>query len=303
MHTTYLWTTEETTSDIIISNNGTTEVTTVQYAVTVTNADNCEAIAEVDITLLPELMPMVTSSAPGVCGGEPVTLTATGGSSFTWADPTSTLTDIQGGTAIAQPTETTTYEVTAANMQCPDSEVSTTVTVEVFERGADLTAGEEECVVLGQSIELSATGGISYQWDTSDPIVGASDIPNPEVNPTEETVYNVLITDANLCTYADSVTICVLEDPLAEFQLVSIITPNGDGDNDELVFKGLEVFPENRLTIYNRWGNIVFKRSRYQESDILWDGTNGGEELPADTYYYVLEFDGNTYKSTVTIMR
>lgn len=303
MHTTYLWTTEETTSDIIISNNGTTEVTTVQYAVTVTNADNCEAIAEVDITLLPELMPMVTSSAPGVCGGEPVTLTATGGSSFTWADPTSTLTDIQGGTAIAQPTETTTYEVTAANMQCPDSEVSTTVTVEVFERGADLTAGEEECVVLGQSIELSATGGISYQWDTSDPIVGASDIANPEVNPTEETVYNVLITDANLCTYADSVTICVLEDPLAEFQLVSIITPNGDGDNDELVFKGLEVFPENRLTIYNRWGNIVFKRSRYQESDILWDGTNGGEELPADTYYYVLEFDGNTYKSTVTIMR
>jgi len=302
-HTAYLWTTNETTPDITIVNTGITDVTTVTYGVQVTNDDGCSASSELDITLLPELMPIVTAAAAGVCGGEPVVLTASGGSTFVWLDPTGTLTDVEGNTATAQPTETTTYEVIASNEQCPDSEVSTTVTVEVFERGEDVSAGEDDCVVLGQSIELEATGGISYQWDTSDPIVGASDIANPEVNPTEETVYTVQITDANLCTYMDSVTICILEDPLQEFQLVSIITPNGDGDNDQLEFKGLEAFPENQLTIYNRWGNVVFQRSRYQQTDVLWDGTNGGSELPADTYYYVLEFDGTTYKSTITIMR
>ena len=98
-------------------------------------------------------------------------------------------------------------------------------------------------------------------------------------------------------------TICILEDPLAEFLLVSVITPNGDGDNDVLEFRGLEAFPDNNLAIYNRWGNKVFERARYQQDGALFDGTNGGEELAPDTYYYILTFDGNTYKSPITILR
>ncbi len=302
-HTTYEWSTSDTGNSITISNTGTTEVTNQTITVLVTNEDDCPGEDEIIITLLPELMPMVASSAPGVCGGEPVTLTATGGSSFSWVDVSGTLSQINGATAVASPTETTSYEVIAANEECPESEVSTTIVIEVFEKGDDVSAGEDECAILGQSLTLDATGGVVYQWTSVGPFVGPSNIADPEVNPTEETVYAVTITDINGCSYTDSVTICILEDPLSEFMLVSIITPNGDGDNDNLFFKGLQAFPENTLTIYNRWGNVVYEKSRYQQENNIWDGKNGGEDLAADTYYYILTFDGNTYKSTVTIMR
>ena len=250
---TYLWSTTEDSQEITVSNNSTGTITEQMISVTVTNTDGCEAMDEVTVTSLPALMPQVTASAAGVCGGAPVELTATGGSTFTWLDPTGTLSNINGNMATAIPTETTTYEVSAANESCPDSEVSTTVVVAVFERGDDLSAGEDKCNLLGSSVELEAVGGVSYLWEDAATIVGPRDIPNPEVNPSEETVYFVDITDANGCTYTDSVTICITEDPLGEFLLVSIITPNGDGDNDELEFRGLESFPDNTLTIYNRW--------------------------------------------------
>ena len=134
-------------------------------------------------------------------------------------------------------------------------------------------------------------------------ILSGADSANPVVSPEVETVYFVNITDINGCIYRDSVNICVLEDPLENFKLVSIITPNGDGDNDELRFEGLEAFPDNSLTIYNRWGYPVFERKRYQSDSELWNGENGGDVLPADTYYYILTFNGETYKSTITIMR
>ena len=78
---------------------------------------------------------------------------------------------------------------------------------------------------------------------------------------------------------------------------------DGDGDNDALTFEGLESFPENTITIYNRWGYPVFEQKGYQLGGELWNGENGGDILPADTYYYVLNFNGETYKSPITIMR
>ncbi|MBK6364798.1 MAG: gliding motility-associated C-terminal domain-containing protein [Saprospiraceae bacterium] len=112
----------------------------------------------------------------------------------------------------------------------------------------------------------------------------------------------VTITDINGCKYIDSVLVTLIEDPLNSFLAVSIITPNGDGDNDVLEFIGLESFPDNSLRIYNRWGNVVFEGFRYQSEGELFDGTRNGERLPPDTYYYVLTFEGKVYKSALTII-
>lgn len=83
-----------------------------------------------------------------------------------------------------------------------------------------------------------------------------------------------------------------------ELEIFNLFSPNGDGSNDTFVIKGIELF-NNRLTIYNRWGNVVFKATNYQND---WDGTsNAGrvirrnQKLPAGTYYYTLELtDDNT---------
>jgi gliding motility-associated-like protein len=64
------------------------------------------------------------------------------------------------------------------------------------------------------------------------------------------------------------------------------ISPNGDGKNDRLVFKGLimKKIP-NHLSIYNRWGNLVYEMESY-------DNTFTGTSLPDGTYYYILDFFG-----------
>ena len=63
------------------------------------------------------------------------------------------------------------------------------------------------------------------------------------------------------------------------------ISPNGDGQNDYFVIKGIEAYPNNELTIYNRWGNIVYQKNNYENE---WEGENtGGDPLPDGVYFAV----------------
>lgn len=86
------------------------------------------------------------------------------------------------------------------------------------------------------------------------------------------------------------------------------ITPNGDGKNDlliidELIFDAAD-FPRSELIIFNRWGDIVFNASPYNND---WGGkSNGSVNLPEGTYYYVLRLDtveGEVMKGDITILR
>ncbi|MBV7270521.1 DUF7507 domain-containing protein, partial [Winogradskyella luteola] len=75
-------------------------------------------------------------------------------------------------------------------------------------------------------------------------------------------------------------------------------SPDGNGINETFVIDCLERFPNNKLEIYNRWGNIVYSKKGYQND---WDGTfrrsaaiNQSDKLPTGTYYYVLDLgDGS----------
>ncbi|WP_396601720.1 Ig-like domain-containing protein [Algibacter sp. R77976] len=75
-------------------------------------------------------------------------------------------------------------------------------------------------------------------------------------------------------------------------------SPNGDGDNDTLIINCIGNFPNNKLEVYNRWGNLVYEKRAYNND---WDGTSNGratvnasEKLPVGTYYYVLDFGDGT---------
>ncbi len=75
------------------------------------------------------------------------------------------------------------------------------------------------------------------------------------------------------------------------------ISPNGDGANDYLVIPGIELQPNNKLEIYNRWGALVYGKKSYTND---WQGTaeegglvlNKKEGLPDGVYFYALTFDG-----------
>ncbi|WP_198517131.1 gliding motility-associated C-terminal domain-containing protein [Tenacibaculum sp. SZ-18] len=73
-----------------------------------------------------------------------------------------------------------------------------------------------------------------------------------------------------------------------------LISPNEDGTNDNLVFDGLELYEQNELVVFNRWGNVVFRKKNYENN---WSAfSNGratikkGDKLPTGTYFYTLKF-------------
>ncbi len=87
-----------------------------------------------------------------------------------------------------------------------------------------------------------------------------------------------------------------------------IFSPNKDGANDVLIIKNLHQYPNNKILIFNRWGNKVWEAGPYLND---WDGTNqfgvtvGGENLPVGTYFYILELgDGSeAYKGYIYLNR
>jgi gliding motility-associated-like protein len=82
----------------------------------------------------------------------------------------------------------------------------------------------------------------------------------------------------------------------------TVITPNGDGQNDFLVFPGIEQLNGSEILIYNRWGTEVYRNTDYQND---WEGRDHKDRaLIPDTYYYILRLDsGRIIKSFVEIKR
>lgn len=85
-------------------------------------------------------------------------------------------------------------------------------------------------------------------------------------------------------------------DPVIVYQVVS---PNGDSMNDTWVIDGIEQYPDNTVQVFNRWNNLVYKKSSYENTIEPWGGdanegmTNG--ELANGTYFYTVDL-GNGSK-------
>ena len=81
----------------------------------------------------------------------------------------------------------------------------------------------------------------------------------------------------------------------------NIFTPNGDGVNDVFEIPGLADYPNNEITIFNRWGNSVYHKQGY-----LNDWTGNG--LNEGTYFYVIQIKdasgkADVYKGYITLLR
>lgn len=84
-------------------------------------------------------------------------------------------------------------------------------------------------------------------------------------------------------------------------ELPNALTPNDDGFNDSFWVTNISFYPNNTLKIYNRWGDLVYKKEGYLNE---WEGTHNGKLLPTGTYYYVLDLkDGSKeYTGHVSIL-
>ncbi|MEC3879004.1 gliding motility-associated C-terminal domain-containing protein, partial [Parapedobacter sp. 10938] len=77
-----------------------------------------------------------------------------------------------------------------------------------------------------------------------------------------------------------------------------VISPNGDGINEFLMIEAIKDYPENRVTIFNRNGTLLWEVSGYDNNRFAFRGISTGQQLlPAGTYFYIVEVkDGDTWK-------
>ena len=79
-------------------------------------------------------------------------------------------------------------------------------------------------------------------------------------------------------------------------------TPNNDGKNDYWRIPYLDPMLNARVTVYNRWGQLVYAAEGLA---VNWDGKRDGLEQPAGMYVWVMEFKDGTpmQKGTVMLIR
>ncbi len=148
-------------------------------------------------------------------------------------------------------------------------------------------------------IQITVTGGVpGYLYDWNDP--NGSTTPNLQNLSAGE--YLVVVTDQNGCQAMHPVDLFGFDEC---FQAISVITPNGDDKNEEFII-ACATNENNRLHIFDRWGQRVFMMDNYDNS---WNGVDLDNDPVVDGgYHWVLEVfltngDTRVFKGTVSVVR
>lgn len=235
-----------------------------------------------------------------ICFGGSTVLNASGGIAYQW-HPAEGLSDPNAANPIASPQHTTVYTVTVTGANgCMASDQ---VQVSVFEP-ISVDAGPDLVTVAGKPVQLQAVvnkdpAEFDVFWSPADGLT-AADILSPTALPAADMFYTIRVVPKSGCIEAvDTVFVRVYQD----LDIPNTFSPNGDGVNDLWNITPLEAYPQSLLTVYNRYGKVVFKTEGNAQ---LWNGQFNGEDLPVGIYYYVLNFnepDKKTRSGWVSIIR
>ncbi|MFY9310827.1 MAG: gliding motility-associated C-terminal domain-containing protein [Bacteroidia bacterium] len=298
---TYSWAPAAGLSSTSVANPIATPSLFTTYTLTVTDDTGAVQTDMVDVTLS-QLFYVGAGQPTDFCKdqsgtiGSPVNATVQG-INFSWA-PAGDLNDPTLPQPTAEPVLTTTYTLTSTIAGCPPKTDSVKVTVI---QPPPIYAGEDITIKEGERATLHAEGGYNYAWSGGGGLTYANTA-DPDAEPDITAIYILYGTDiTNRCFAYDTVVVSVI--PSDDVVFYNTFTPNGDGNNDTWFIGNILKYPNNRLDIYNRNGKLVYKANGYTNN---WDGkTYLGEQLPAATYFYIMDLrDGaGTFHGTVSIVK
>lgn len=266
-------------SSPVVTYNSTTGYNGV-YHVKVTR-DGCDSYAETMVTVYETatVQPMADKTT---CAGTPVQLTpqTANATIFKWT-PATGLDHDDIANPMANPSVTTTYQLEVNNGGgCPASQ-SVTVKVALLPV-AD--AGPAIKMTEGQTTKLngSAKGdNIAEIYWTPAAFLDNPQSATPNTSATDDITYTMHVVSADCGESTSTVFVRV-------YKLVTVpntFTPNNDGVNDSWDIKNLTSYPKAQLSVFTKGGQPVYQSNGYAKP---WDGTRGGKQLPAGTYYYII---------------
>ena len=132
---------------------------------------------------------------------------------------------------------------------------------------------------------VAAAPNVKYNW-TPGIYLNSDTIANPVCTPARDILYQLIVTDGFGCTATGDIMVKILKHP----EIPNVFTPNGDGINDRWQIKYLADYPDCIVDIYDRYGQLVYQSVGYTNP---WDGTCKGRQVPAATYYYIIDPKNN----------
>jgi gliding motility-associated-like protein len=266
----YQWSTGSTNQSVVIQ-----PFSSSVYSVVGTNSGLCSDTAFLSITVLP--LPNVSAYASSTlaCIGQSISLNATGNATTYYWQPNG----LFGPSQVVQVSGSTTYTLYGQSSNgCGNL---STVFVDVQSGSSAIPVVTPSVVCAGDSAILTVVGGIVPSWSINP-------VPNTSVvMPIANTSYTAHATDMNGCS--SDIVFQVLINSNCDVIVYSGFTPNGDGINDYLVIDNIEKYSNNKVDVYNRWGNKVFSTTQYDNMNNHWDGKQNGKALTSGTYFYIIE--------------
>jgi gliding motility-associated-like protein len=280
---TYVWLNGPSTASYVVS-----PTVTAIYTVT-GSSGNCskDTSAQVIVNSLPVAPSVSVNSA--ICQGGTINLSGNGvAGSYVWLGPNSYT--ASGITATILPAQLSnagsyTLAITDAN-GCVNR---STISVSIGPSPIATVSSQTTCV--GKPLILESAGGSSYSWNGPSGFSSSSaTVTIAESSSTMSGTYSVTVTNTSGCVSTNTLAV-LIEKCACEVFVPEGFSPNADGAHDQFIISCIDEH-KVKIEIFNRWGNLVYKSNDYQNN---WDGKSNagffviGEELPAGTYYYIIQ--------------
>lgn len=196
---TYAWSNGEAKKEIEVAVNEETV-----FSVTIEDVNGCTANNSYTVATKP--YPELTYNAPKhICIGDQVAVTVTGATTYKWEDAP----ELTANNFIDNPAKDTTYKVSGTTNGCTSYLDIPLMVMPIPEIWISSSTNE---ICKNTSIQMSANGGVSYQWSTK------ANTQSIEVTPITTTEYRVVGTDSYGCIGEATKTIIVNE--LPEFKIL-----------------------------------------------------------------------------------
>jgi len=229
--------------------------------------------------------PVNAGQDASVCKGNTFRLQGSGTGILRWS-PANLVSNPAIPDPVASPVVTSVFTLTLTDQWgCVNSDQ---VRVEVLEKPLP-NAGSDQLLFYFFETELDADELKPAETGEWSVISGSGEFEDKNDNITRVTglslgTNSLVWTVSNGVCTASADTVHIL---INDLLMPTLITPNLDGRNDFFFIKGIESFGKCTLTVFNRWGAIVYYNDQYAND---WDGKNiDGKLLPEDTYFYTLK--------------